>query len=511
LGSEETEMANIESFIKRVSMEYFGNVGGLLDRAYELHADRDGIGISGQLYSFREYHDRVCRMVHGLRKIGIERGSRIIFASSNNLHYAFISLAVFRIGAVLVPVNQRIRHHELAHILKDTKSRFMICERSCMERAVKACEDYEDITPPIFVTLDERAPSTVFIDEIDISIPDTHCEALPPDTTALIIYTAGTSGYVLGAELTHGSIFYDAISFADASIKEEEKNDDAIASALPLFHSYGFTNGLLVPLAGCVTCHLLETSIRRAKIASLLEEFDVKQIISVPALFLSLLKPLAERPGLCSRLKNLTSGGIQIPEELLLAYRKKLGLDIREGYGLTETSPVVTWNAINRPAKFGTVGYPLSCCEVKIVDDNGLDLPVGQEGEVWIRGLNVFSGYLNNPEQTKKAFSDDWFKTGDLGRLDDDQYLTITGLKKDMLNILGLKVYPKEVERILSFHPGIESVRIWGDWDPRHGNIVAGEISLNGHPLNEKDVYEWCKENISPYKIPRKIKIKGKK
>ena len=410
-------------------------------------------------------------------------------------------------GAVLVPVNQRIRHHELANIMKDTESRFMICERSIMERAIKACKEYEGIEPPYFITLDERAPSTTLIDDLDTSVQDRICEQLPPETTSLIIYTAGTSGFVLGAELTHGSVFYDAVSFADASINEEDRENEVIASALPLFHSYGFTCGLIVPLAGGVTSLLLETSVRRIKIASILGEFKVRQLISVPALFLSLLKPLAERPDICSRFKNLTSGGIQIPEELLLAYRERLGLDIREGYGLTETSPVATWNAVDRPAKFGTVGYPLSCCDVKIVDDNGKELPPGNEGEVWIRGLNVFSGYLNKPEQTKKAFVGDWFKSGDIGRLDNEKYLTLTGLKKDMLNILGLKVYPKEVERILSYHPGIESARIWGEWDPKHGNIVAGEIRMNGHPIDEKDVHEWCKENISPYKIPRKIKI----
>ena len=500
-------MTGINAFKQRLSTEYKGNIAELLDRSGDLHGDRIGIGIAGELFTFRQYHDRVCRMVHGLRKIGVEKGDRIVFASSNNLHYAFISLALFRIGAVLVPVNQRIRHHELAHILKDTKSRFMISERSSFERAIKACEDYNEIVPPLFITLDERAPSVTFIDDLDTSMQDTSCEQLPPETTALIIYTAGIDGYMLGAELTHSSVFYDAVSFADASFDEEERETEVMASALPLFHSYGFTCGLIVPLAGGITSLLLETSMRRVKIASILEEFRVSQIISVPALFLSLLKPLAEKPDVCSRLKNLTSGGIQIPKELLVAYRETLGIDIREGYGLTETSPVATWNAIDRPAKFGTVGYPLSCCDVKIVDNNGGDLPAGVEGEVWIRGLNVFSGYLNHPEKTEKAFAGEWFKTGDLGFLDDEHFLTLTGLKKDMLNILGLKVYPKEVERILSYHPGIESVRIWGDWDPKHGNIVAGEISLNGHHLNEKEVHDWCKANISPYKIPRKINI----
>jgi long-chain acyl-CoA synthetase len=312
-------MTTEDTFKQRMSTEYFGNIAGLLDRSKDLNASRNGIGISGQMFTYKEYHDQVCRMVHGLKKIGMKKGDRIIFASSNTLYYAFLSLAIFRIGAVLVPVNQRIRHHELAHIMEDTKSRFMICERPTLERGFKACEDYEGIEPPSFITLDERAPSILFIEDLDTSAKDTGCEQLPPETTALIIYTAGTDGYMLGAELTHASVFYDAVSFADASISNEDKEVEVIASALPLFHSYGFTCGLIVPLAGGVTSLLLETSMRRVKIASILEEFNVRQLVSVPALFLSLLKPLAERPALCARLKNLTSGGIQIPKELLLA------------------------------------------------------------------------------------------------------------------------------------------------------------------------------------------------
>jgi len=127
---------------------------------------------------------------------------------------------------------------------------------------------------------------------------------------------------------------------------------------------------------------------------------------------------------------------------------------------------------------------------------------------VLVRGLNLFSGYLNQPEYTRNAFIEDWFKTGDLGHVDHEGYLTITGLKKDMINILGLKVYPKEVERILRYHPAIREVRIWGEWDEKFGYIVAGEIFLEpGHAMSTKDFQNWCRDNLSPYKIPRKIKI----
>jgi len=252
----------------------------------------------------------------------------------------------------------------------------------------------------------------------------------------------------------------------------------------------------------------LNTSLGGSKIVNIIDSYQVTQIISVPAILFSIMKPLSEKPNLCSRLRNIASGGISISMKLLKKYQDQLGLTINEGYGLTEASPAVTWNRIERPPKFGTAGYPLACCQVKIVDDMGKELPPGHEGEVLVRGLNIFTRYLNQPKHTQNAFINDWFKTGDLGHLDNENYLTLTGLKKDMINIFGLKVYPKEVERILLYHPDIQSVRIWGDWHQKYGNIVACEVSpKSGRTMSEKDFRSWCIQNISPYKIPRKIII----
>jgi long-chain acyl-CoA synthetase len=264
----------------------------------------------------------------------------------------------------------------------------------------------------------------------------------------------------------------------------------------------------LAPLAGGVTALLLNTSMGGRKIVEVMESYQVTQFLYVPAIFFSILKPLLKKPAFCSRLKNLVTGGIAMPRKLLEGYREQLGLYINEGYGITEASPVVTWNSVDRPPKFGTVGYPLACCEVKIIDDQGKDCAPGQEGEVVVKGLNLFSRYFHNEQATREAFIDGWFRTGDLGYLDEEDYLTLTGLKKNMINIFGLKVYPEEVERILRNHPDIESVSLWGDWDERYGNIVACEIFLqSGRNMATDEFLRWCRRNISPYKIPRKVAI----
>ena len=488
--------------------QFPGNLGALLDYSKERYPERNGIGIPGQMLTFAEYHDKVCRLVHGLSKIGLQRNDRVILSSLDPSGYAAISLAVFRIGAVLVPVNPRMGPYELAHIVSETCPKFLICNRDKMATAVKAYEISQGLIPPSFITIDKKAPSNPSIEDLDLSKATSHWEEVAPDETAMIVYTAAMDGYPLGAELTHGSLFYDSVAFAEKSFRKNDTGSEILFSLLPLFHTYGFTNGFLVPLMGSVTSLLLGTSMRGRTVVSLMKDYRPTQIISVPAIFHALVKPLSERPEFCSRLRNLTSGGIRIPKRLLNIYKEKLGLIISEGYGLTEASPVVTWNGLDRPPKFGTVGPPLSCCQVKIVDDSGKALSPGEEGEVLVRGSNLFSGYLNKPEHTQKAFMDGWFKTGDLGRLDDENYLTLTGLKKDMINVFGLKAYPREVERLLMNHPDIESARVRGEWHLRFGDIVAGEIFLRpGSVTNERSFLEWCRQNMSPYKIPRKIRI----
>ena len=486
---------------------YPGNLAGLLEIAKDAYPNRKGIGVPDQILTFKEYYDHVCRMVHGLQKVGVEKNDRILFISHNSLNYAFISLAVFRLGAVLVPVNPRIKHYEIAHILSETHPAFIICENSNVETVLHAYEIIKESPEACFITIDEKSPSTLFIKDLDFSRALTKYEIMKPDDTAMIVYTAAMDGYPLGAELTHASIFYNAISTAEGTLKDHTQSD-VVASILPLFHCFGFTVGFLTPLAGCATCLLLNTSLGGSKIVNIMDSHQVTQIMSVPAILFSIMKPLSEKPHFCSGLKNITTGGIKISMNLLKKYQKQLGVTISEGYGLTEASPVVTWNGLERPPKFGTVGYPLPCCQVKIIDDTGKELPAENEGEVLVRGLNVFSRYLNQPKHTQNAFINDWFKTGDIGHVDNENYLTLTGLKKDMINIFGLKVYPKEVVRILLYHPDIQSVRIWGEWHEKYGTIVACEIDVqSGRVMSEKDFRNWCIKNISPYKIPRKIII----
>ena len=490
------------------SRPFPGNLSKLLDLCQERFPEREGVGTPEKMLSFEQYHDKVCRLAAGLRGLGLERQDRVLLSSLEPLGYATVSMAVFRLGAVLVPVNPRMGIYELAYILSETRPRMLVCDAATLPTMLKACELVEQADPPVLITLDERLPSTPCVEELCLSEPMTAIEEMKASDSAMIVFTAAMDGYPLGAQLTHGSLFSDSSAFAAQSFREETVNAETLFSLLPLFHSYGFTNGFLVPISAGVTCVLLGTSVRGRTVVDHMARYRPTQVISVPAIFHGLVKPLFESPDCRTTLRNLTSGGIGIPLKLLEVYHEKLGLTISEGYGLTEASPVVTWNGLDRPPKFGTVGPPLSCCQVKIVDDKGAELPTGEVGEVLVKGDNLFSGYWNRPEQTQQAFLGSWFRTGDLGRLDEEQYLTLTGLRKEMINVFGLKAYPKEIERLLNNHPDIDTAYIRPEWHQRYGEIVAGDIYLKpARTLTEKGFLEWCRAHISPYKIPRAVRI----
>ncbi|MBK1700629.1 class I adenylate-forming enzyme family protein [Thiococcus pfennigii] len=500
---------NQKTPLKAGSIPYQGNLSLLLDRAMERFPDREAIGFADEVLSFRAFHERVCRLTQGLLDLGLGRGDRVLLMAHNCLGFAVIAHAVFRVGAVLVPVNPGVRPHELVHMAMETRPRLAFVEARSLPRFFKTYKLVPSVSIPTLVTIEPEIPLTIHLGDIDSARPCEHCARMDEDDLAMIVYTAAGEGYALGAELTHGSIFHDAVWLADACFDLSNTAGEAALCVLPLYHCHGFTSGFLAPLAAAVPTYPIDAFREAHEIIAVIEARDITQIVSVPAVYATLARSLEERPDLCARLKNCITGGAQTPMELIERYRERLGLDLLEGYGLTEASPVVTWNPSDRPPRPGTAGLPLPCCELKIVDDEGVDVGIDREGEILVRGLNLFRGYYNQPEKTARVLSPDgWFRTGDLGILDRDGYLTWKGLKKDMINVFGLKVYPREVERLLGTHPDVEWVRVYAEEHDRYGALVVCDLKPKpGRSITERAFRKWCRQMVSSYKIPRRITV----
>jgi long-chain acyl-CoA synthetase len=327
--------------------------------------------------------------------------------------------------------------------------------------------------------------------------------ATTPQDTAVILYTSGTTGRPKGAELTHFNMFYNAVYTATSLLTAVEVPTALVT--LPLFHSFGQTCMQNATLHSGGKMVLLPRFDPTAAL-SLMQEHQVTLFAGVPTMYFALLHhPEADQFDLSS-LKMCLSGGAAMPVQVMSAFDRKYNVDILEGYGLSETSPVASFNTLERPKKAGSIGTPIEGVEFKLVDADGHTVQgTGEPGEICIKGHNVMKGYFNKPEANEAAFSaGGWFHTGDIGTRDQDGYYTIVDRKKDMIIRGGFNVYPREIEEVLYGHPAVAEVAVFGVPHERHGEEVKAVIAFKAnHQATEDEVISYCKEHLAAYKYPR--------
>jgi long-chain acyl-CoA synthetase len=335
-----------------------------------------------------------------------------------------------------------------------------------------------------------------------------------PDDTAVILYTSGTTGQPKGAELTHDNMVLNAIASRDMFLPAMSGGfeQDVALITLPLFHSTAQTCQMNSGLLGGLRLVLLP----RFDPATVLETMQRERIgfwIGVPTMYWSLLQ-FATSTGfdtstVAAHLRLCVSGGAPMPVEVMRRFESTFGVRILEGYGLSETSPVASFNQLHRPSKPGTVGQPIFGVDIRCVDAEGRFVPAGERGEIVIRGPNVMKGYYNRPEATADAMRSGWFHSGDVGMLDDDGYLTIVDRTKDMIIRGGFNVYPREIEEVLMTHPAVSLAAVVGVPDERLGEEVKAFVVLRpGASLNEAELLEWGKDQFAAYKYPRLIEFR---
>ncbi|MCG3138343.1 MAG: Long-chain-fatty-acid--CoA ligase [Phycisphaerae bacterium] len=335
-------------------------------------------------------------------------------------------------------------------------------------------------------------------------LPQPRVPELPPERTAVILYTSGTSGLPKGVELTHGNLFSncrDSISHAQI------QSDHVLLSVLPPFHIFGLTALTLLPLYMGMTTHFLPRFSPAETIKTLRQE-RISILMAIPSMYAAI-----------GRLKNATaedfksiflavSGGEPLPTGTSQHFLEKYQLQLNEGYGLTETSPVISINLPWSRAE-GAVGRIIPNSEVRIVDHEGQFLPAGQDGEIQFRGPGVMKGYYHKPEETAAVYTTDgWFKTGDQGRLDSQGFLSITGRIKEMMIVGGENVFPREIENVLVQHPAVSEAAVIGQRDPSRGEVpIAYVILKDGHQCTDSDLRSFCRDRLASFKVPREITI----
>jgi long-chain acyl-CoA synthetase len=430
-----------------------------------------------------------------LREAGVRPGDRVALMLPNVLAYPLFFYGSLAAGASVVPMNPLLKSREVAYYLGDSGASVIFAWEAMGDEAAKGAADtgtqvVRVAEPDARSVLGDREPLADWAERRD-------------DDDAVILYTSGTTGVPKGAELTHANLYQNA-EVATTTLFTAGPGD-VIMGCLPLFHVFGLTCGLNASVISGATLTLLP----RFDPAAALEMIGREKVTifeGVPTMYSALLHSPARATADVSSLRLCVSGGAALPVEVLRQFEEAFGCPILEGYGLSETSPVASFNHPDRPRKAGSIGTPIAGVEMRAVDDAGHDVPQGEVGEIAIRGHNVMKGYWRKPDATAAAIPDGWFRTGDLARIDEDGYFFIVDRKKELIIRGGYNVYPREIEEALHEHPAVAEVAVVGIPHDSLGEEVAAAVALKpGATATPDELKAFAKARVAAYKYPRYV------
>ncbi|RUL47491.1 long-chain-fatty-acid--CoA ligase [Lysinibacillus antri] len=465
--------------------------------------------------TYGEFEQHVGRFASALQGLGVNKGDHVALILANTPHFLISLYATMRIGATAIPINPMYTPDEISYIIKNGDVKTVIALDLLLplvEIGITALPQVEkyiicETTPDIgekFAELSAAAKqkaclfsqllakTTKVVDPVDVH----------DDDVAIILYTSGTTGHPKGAMLTHRNLYSNARDVGKFLLMTPE---DRVIATLPVFHVFALTVVVNAPL-------LLGAKVLIAPRFSPSEIYDLaaSQKATVFAGVPTMYNFLYQFDGNVENFSNLRvaiSGGAPLPVQVLYDFEEKFNVRISEGYGLSEASPVTCFNPLDRERKAGSIGMSISNVENKVVDINGEEVPVGEVGELIVRGPNVMKGYYKMPEETANAIRDGWLYTGDLAKKDEEDYFYIVDRKKDMIIVGGYNVYPREVEEVLFSHPNVIEAAVVGFPDQNLGEAVRAYVVLKDKTMPESELREYCAKHIVKYKVPKEIEL----
>ena len=471
------------------------NLASILDRSATAQPDRAAIRLDDLTVSYQQLSDAARRLASLLAAGGVGPGDRVGLMMPNIPAFPVAFYGALMAGAVVVPMNPLLKSREVAYYLGDSGARLLFAWRDFASEAAKGAA--------------EVGAEVIQVDDADLSSalaghrPDAVSVAADDTDDAVILYTSGTTGQPKGAQLTHGGLARNAQLTAETLLQNH--SDDVMMGCLPLFHVFGLTCGLNATVLAGGTLTLLPR-FDAAKALDIIARDRVTIFEGVPTMYAGMLHHSAADSADTTSLRLCVSGGAAMPVEILRGFEQKFGCVILEGYGLSETSPVASFNHPDRPRKPGSIGTPVEGVEMRLVSDAGGVVPAGEVGEIAIRGHNLMKGYWGKPEATADAIPDGWFRTGDLGRVDDDGYYYIVDRKKEMIIRGGYNVYPREVEEALHEHPAVAEVAVIGIPHAELGEEVGAAVALKpGADATPAELQQFVKDRVAAYKYPRRV------
>jgi long-chain acyl-CoA synthetase len=473
------------------------NISQHVERAAKFFHDRTAIIFEGIPLTYGGMNTRINLVANALRANGVGRGKCVALYLPNIPEFVICYLATVRVGAIAVSVNSMYKSGELNYILNDSGCVLIFTtgdllpnipfsECPSLKQGV-VCEGDPQGRP----TLDEWVAKG----SSDRAMAD-----MSPDDPAVLLYTSGTTGFPKGATLSHGNV----VSNGWATVHHAGyKKEDRMILFLPVFHVFGQNFIMNATFMACATLVLHRRFVPERVLDSIRRD-RVTMFFAVPTIYIALLNaPLPDEA--FASIRYEFSAASSMPKEISARWTERFGRPVYEGYGLTECSPFACYNHDFRH-KFGSVGTPVENFEIKIMDGDDHELPLGKWGEICIKGPGVMKGYWNKPDETRHALRNGWLHSGDIGTMDDEGYVFIVDRVKDMINVSGFKVWPAEVEGFLYKHPAVQEVAVYGQAHPEKGEVVVAAVVLKeGAKATGEEIVAYCRNHLAAYKAPARV------
>lgn len=504
----------------------------LVEEAAKDYPDTPATIFMGKKITFKELQKAIDQFAAALYDLGIRQGDRVAIILPNLPQYQITHYALMKLGVIIVPTNPLYVERELEYQMNDSGAKAVIAldliyprvrairEKTSLEKIiVTGVKDYLPgllkLLYPIkakkegsFVKVEKEPGVYFFQDLMKGNYKPAPEVTVKTDDVAMLLYTGGTTGVSKGAVLQHKNLIANTYQVRHW-ITDAHEGREAIISALPFFHSFGMT-----------TC--LHISVILKSPTVLIPRFDVKQVLhsiqkykatlfpGVPTMYVAINNYPDVKKYSFDSLRACISGGAALPVEVQREFEKISGAKLVEGYGLTETSPVLTANPIYGLRKVGSIGIPMPDTDIMISDpETHQELPIGEIGELAARGPQVMREYWKKPDETKQVLQNGWFFTGDMARVDEDGFFYIVDRKKDMIIASGFNIYPREVEEVLFQHPKIQEAAVVGVPHEYRGETVKAFVILKeGETATEQEIIDFCKERLAKYKVPKLVEFR---
>ena len=496
-------------------------------------------GMNGTL-TFKQIDEMSDAMAVYLRDVaGLAAGDRVAVQLPNCLGFPIAAFGILKAGCILVNVNPMYTAQEMAKQFEDAEPHALITIDMFDDKVLEATRGHP--IPNIIVTrvaeffpamprgivgLVQKYWDKVLkpIDVPHIRLPaalhaareriknesieaEKYSQEVTLDDIAVLQYTGGTTGVAKGAMLTHGNLVMNMEQAMELLAGDMKKGEEVILTALPLYHIFAFTVNMLSFYWLGARNILIPNPRPLSNLKRAFENYKITWMSGVNTLFNGLNNEIWFRHSPPKHMKFAGAGGMALQSAVAERWREVTGCDVLQGYGLTETSPVLTFEPVGK-AREGTIGIPVPSTEVACFDDSGKKLAIGEVGEIAARGPQIMKGYWKKPEETEKVMIDDWFLTGDIGVMDEDGYFRIVDRKKDMVVVSGFNVYPNDVEDVIATHPGVLEVAVIGVPDNSTGEAVKAFIVPSDKTLKQDDIRSFCKDHLTSYKVPKRVEFR---